>query len=106
MKIVRSITMMRQTLNSIAGFCLACTFPVQQTSDLEAPFQVQANGTPIDVDYGHAAPSFVDWDGDGIKDLLVGQFDECKLRIYRNVGTEAAPGFDHYTYFHGSVPGG
>ena len=28
-----------------------------------------------------------DFDGDGLKDLLVGQFGHGKLRIYRNSGT-------------------
>jgi hypothetical protein len=32
-------------------------------------------------------------------DLLVGQYDEGKLRIYRNIGTNGNPKFDTYTWF-------
>jgi hypothetical protein len=32
-----------------------------------------------------------DFDGDGVKDLLVGQFGDGILWVYRNVGTNAAP---------------
>jgi hypothetical protein len=54
--------------------------------------------SPIDVTVGHAAPLVVDWDGDGKKDLLVGQFGDGKLRIYLNKGTDAEPRFDGFTY--------
>ncbi len=40
-----------------------------------------------------------DFDGDGIPDLLVGQFGEGKLRIYRNVGTANVPRFEGFTWF-------
>ena len=44
-------------------------------------------------------------------DLLVGQFDEGRLRIYRNLGTNASPRFEGYQWFEaggavGSVPAG
>jgi hypothetical protein len=53
---------------------------------------------PIDVAVGHATPYVVDWDGDGKKDLLVGQFGDGKLRIYLNRGTDARPKFEGFTY--------
>ena len=80
--------------------------------DLEPPVQIQAGGKPIDVQLvGHSAPSYGDVDGDGINDLLVGQFDEGRLRIYRNLGTNASPRFQGYQWFEaggalGSVPAG
>ena len=67
--------------------------------DLEAPRRLEAKGAPIDVDIGHAAPLVVDWNGDGKKDLLVGQFGEGKLRIYLNAGTDAAPKYEEPTWF-------
>lgn len=77
----------------------------------EKPFKVEAGGEAIDVEVGHAAPLMVDFDGDGAKDLLVGQFGEGKLRIYRNVGTKTEPKFDNFAWFKagfadGKVPSG
>ena len=79
---------------------------------LEAPFQVKAGDRPIDVTVGHAAPCFVDWDGDTLPDLLVGQFGQGKLRIYRNEGKAGAPAFGaKYELFRaggaeGTIPSG
>jgi len=60
-------------------------------SELAAPVRLEAAGKPIDTAVGHAAPFVADFDGDGVKDLLVGQFGEGILWIYRNVGTNAQP---------------
>lgn len=69
------------------------------SGELEAPFLVKAAGQPIKLDTGHAAPIYTDFDGDGLPDLLVGQFAEGRLRIYRNVGTRQSPKFDNYSWF-------
>ena len=64
--------------------------------------EVQAAGAaPIDVDVGHAAPFVGDFDGDGRPDLLVGQFGDGKLRIYRNAGDAKAPRFDEVRVVQG-----
>lgn len=55
------------------------------------PARVKAADKPIDTDVGHAAPLVVDFDGDGKKDLLVGQFGDGILWCYKNVGTNAQP---------------
>ncbi|MCI0343543.1 MAG: VCBS repeat-containing protein [Planctomycetales bacterium] len=65
--------------------------------DLRPPFRVEAAGKPIDVEIGHAAPLLADLDGDGVRDLLVGQF-EGRLRLYRNEGTATAPRFGEPAY--------
>jgi hypothetical protein len=80
-------------------------------SDLKAPVRLQANGADITVDIGHAAPYLHDWDRDGVRDLLVGQFGEGKLRIYRNHGTDAQPDYRDFEYFKtgadfGTIPSG
>ena len=83
------------------------------------PVRLEADGVPIDVAVGHAAPYLIDFDGDGVRDLLVGEFgkgefpkerlperlrekdssyNEGKLRIYRNVGTEQTPLFKDFEY--------
>ena len=75
---------------------VAASLPAQQ---FEKPFRLQAGGKPIDVDVGHAQPYVVDFDGDGVRDLLVGQFGQGRLRIYKNVGTDRAPRFDKFEWF-------
>lgn len=82
----------------------ACVLAVASAASLsaqqfEAPFRVEAGGVPIDVDIGHAAPYVVDFDGDGVRDLLVGQFGQGQCRIYKNVGTDTAPKFADSTRF-------
>jgi len=58
---------------------------------LAPPVRMEAAGKPIDTEIGHAAPFVYDWDGDGVKDLLVGQFGGGALWIFRNEGTNTQP---------------
>ncbi len=80
-------------------------------SDLLPPFRVEANGKPIDMELGNAAPFITDFDGDGVFDLMLGQRGECKLRIYRNIGSNKQPKFAASAWFKAggvdaSLPGG
>lgn len=67
--------------------------PIAGTSagELKEPVRLEAAGKPIDTEVGHAAPFVGDFDGDGVDDLLVGQFGDGLLWIYRNEGTNDAP---------------
>lgn len=48
------------------------------------PVRVLGGGEPIAVESpGYACPALADVDGDGIADLLVGQFRDGKIRVYR-----------------------
>ena len=76
-----------------------------------APFQLRESQLPINVDGCHAAPLYVDFDEDGEKELLVGQFGGGKLRIYENSGTDAEPVFEGFSWLKAgdevaSVPAG
>ena len=102
-----------------------------QDSEFLPATRIKADGKPIDVTVGHAAPFFKDWDGDGVDDLLVGEFgdldfpkdrlpesqqgkpgnafSQSKLRIYKNYGTKANPLFKGFEYLksgdqHASIP--
>jgi hypothetical protein len=61
---------------------------------------VQADGIDIEVP-GYSVPSFVDWNNDMLNDLIVGEgggFEEARVRVYLNVGTESEPQFSDYFY--------
>ena len=61
---------------------------------------VQAYEVDIDVP-GYSVPSFVHWDDDGLKDLVVGEGsggDTGKVRFYLNEGTASDPQFSDYFY--------
>lgn len=103
----------------LAGL-VACGIFAQHAADLKAPIRIKSGDALIDVVTGHAAPSMRDMDGDGLKDLLVGEFGSgtfpesefltdasrkfgshmavSRVRVYRNVGTATAPRFDGFEY--------
>jgi hypothetical protein len=81
----------------ILGSLLTAANPV--TGELAPPVLIQAGGRPINVDLGHAAPFMADVKNDGHMVLLVGQFDQGKLRLYPNVGTKKGPRFDRFEWF-------
>jgi hypothetical protein len=87
-------------------------FFAAEKGELQPPTHLEAAGRPIDVEReGHSAPFVGDFDGDGLPDLLVGQYQQGRLRVYRNKGTKGRPKFDSYTWFEAggkiaSVPEG
>ena len=65
---------------------------------------VQASSVDIDVP-GYSVPSFVDWNNDGLNDLIIGDGPAGllgKVHIYLNVGTWYEPEFssDPNNYFY------
>ena len=75
------------------------------TPKLGQPILVTGGTEPILTEkHGLAAPALWDWNGDGKRDLLVGEFetnssdfpmgaDGSTIRVYLNVGTDADPKF-------------
>jgi hypothetical protein len=90
--------------------CLA-DGPPPSLPRLAPPELVRDGDQPIVVAAGHAAPQLVDLDGDGLRDLLVGQMEDGRLRIYRNRGSATAPRFAGFEWLEAegermSVPAG
>ena len=76
---------MRTTLLStlLIGSGVACG----SAAEFQPPVRLEGGGSPVRVESpGYAAPCWADIDGDGKKDLLVGQFNEGKIRVYKNLG--------------------
>ena len=87
------------------------SFPALMPADIPGaprlgePFPVMAGDKPVLTEkHGLAAPALWDWDGDGKRDLLVGEFetnssdfpmgaDGSTIRVYLNVGTDSEPKF-------------
>jgi hypothetical protein len=62
---------------------------------------VQASSANISVP-GYSIPSYVDWNNDGLKDLVVGEgggtASDGKVRVYLNAGTSSSPEFSGFSY--------
>lgn len=64
----------------------------------ESPQLILDGGNPIMLEVGYAAPVVTDWNGDGNKDLIVGQFRSAKIRLYTNLGSDKNPQFEGFQY--------
>jgi FG-GAP-like repeat len=60
---------------------------IGDASEFQPPVRLTADGGAVRVESpGYAAPCWADIDGDGRKDLFVGQFSGGKIRVYKNLG--------------------
>jgi hypothetical protein len=66
------------------------------TSTFAAGVKIAAGDEPIDVRVGHLVPCTVDWNNDGKKDLVIGQFSGGSIRLYLNAGTDTEPVFEDF----------
>lgn len=72
--------------------CLALVFVVHGAAtasavEFDTPVRLRGGEEVIRVESpGYAAPGWADVDGDGRKDLLVGQFKGGKIRTFKNLG--------------------
>lgn len=57
------------------------------SEEFQPPIRMMAGESPVRVESpGYAAPCWADIDGDGRKDLLVGQFRGGKIHVHKNLG--------------------
>ena len=64
-------------------------------SKFETPVRIEAGDEYVAVESpGHACPTLADLDGDGLEDLIVGQFSQGNMQFCKNIGEQGnAPKF-------------
>jgi hypothetical protein len=75
---------MKVTLSTafLFGAALACS-----AAEFERPVRLKGGEELVRVESpGYAAPCWADLDADGNKDLLVGQFNQGKIQVFKNRG--------------------
>ncbi len=88
---------MERLLKALAG-ALVCAIGFiaqargEDSAIFEKPVRLQADGKDIDTGdaLGHSGPCLADFDGDGLRDLIVGDHSG-KFRVYKNIGTKSEP---------------
>ena len=64
----------------------ACAAPCG-AADFEPPVKLKGGDAAVRVESpGYACPAWADVDGDGKKDLIVGQFAGGKMRVFKSLG--------------------
>lgn len=76
---------------------LLAALAMAQAPRFTGPEQILDAGVPIDVGY-YGAPLMFDWDLDGAKDLVCGQFTSGYIRFYHNIGPDSVPEFGGFEY--------
>ena len=71
----------------LSTFLVGCGLATSSAADFQPPVRLEGDGVPVRVEApGWAAPCWADIDADGKKDLLVGQFNQGKIRVFKNLG--------------------
>ncbi len=71
-------------------------------AQLSKPILIKNGEEPIKIDKakGLAHPAVYDWNKDGKKDLIVGEFErKAKFRVYLNIGTDDSPKFSDKWFY-------
>jgi hypothetical protein len=75
------------TLTMLSTIVAGGVLALGDSAEFQPPVRLKADGVAVRVESpGYAAPCWADIDGDGKKDLLVGQFSGGKIHVYKNLG--------------------
>lgn len=101
---MKKIVLLTSILSISASLCLAQKYEFKELKHthikgapkLMAPqILTDENGSPIfPAKGGYVAVALYDWDRDGKKDLLVGDYaqkEQSNIMVYKNVGTDKKP---------------
>jgi hypothetical protein len=74
---------------------------------LSKPILIQGESGPLKIENGELAhPTVYDWNHDGKKDLIIGEFEEkAKFRVFLNIGTDSEPKFSGKSFYGKDVKG-
>lgn len=76
---------MKQQLLAVLG--LLCCSTLCSAIEFAPPVRLKAGGVTIRVESpGYACPCLANVDGDGKMDLLVGQFNQGKIQLFKGLG--------------------
>ena len=81
------------TAAACALFFLCSGFLLADEPYLEKGVYIYDGSNPLSVDR-HSTPTVVDWNNDGRKDLVIGQFTYGYIWLYLNQGTDLNPVFN------------
>ena len=77
---------MERLLAAVGLFCCAALCGAAEPR-FHPPVRLKAGGVPIRVESpGYACPCLADLDGKGRLDLLVGQFAQGKIQVFKGLG--------------------
>jgi len=76
---------------------LLCSFAFASAPEFHEGIFLFDGTDTLDVGF-YSAPVAYDWNADGKKDLLVGQFVYGLIRFYPNIGTNYDPVFSGYEF--------
>jgi len=89
-RLTRVVRSARAVVESMEARLLLAGLP-----QLDAGTLIPGDGGALLIDPpGFPAPCVADWNADGKKDLIVGQYDGGKVKVFLNQGTDAASVFD------------
>jgi len=104
LKTSRGVSMKFRNLSLCFCLFVLCAVLVSYSGDASAQktfqpgIKLMADGKPIDVEVGHSIPTVGDWNNDGKKDLITGEFSEGKILLFLNQGADAKPVFKDFEY--------